>query len=351
MAMYIDKKRTGVATVQTLSRLNRIYPGKSAPIVVDFRNSPASIQEDFKLYYSDAHVEGDIDPNALITIGERLDTSGLYTHDEMNAVAASFLEKAGGEAIAKALSPIKNRWTGQWRQAVRSKDKKLRDQLKSFRTDVIGYRNAWQFLSQIVDYQAPELHYRAILTTLLSRSLRTDATEFDDSFLDGVQLSGVKLVPSAINEDHSLSEGSSESIKLPIFDGERAGSTAPKRGPLDEAIERVNEMFRTKGVDVGADTVAGFITTFWGFLDANEEAVSMAKNNTIAQLKASEGFSGAVGLAVLKTIQEAKDIQSHMTDRAFIEKLSDIAADALHSQYRIDTNPETDSGVSEACTR
>src|SRR5699024_3438358 len=27
MAMYIDKKLTGVATVQTLSRLHRIYPG------------------------------------------------------------------------------------------------------------------------------------------------------------------------------------------------------------------------------------------------------------------------------------------------------------------------------------
>src|SRR5699024_11508336 len=29
MAMYVDKKLTGVATVQTLSRLNRIYPGKT----------------------------------------------------------------------------------------------------------------------------------------------------------------------------------------------------------------------------------------------------------------------------------------------------------------------------------
>ena len=65
MAMYVDKKLSGVATVQTLSRLNRIYPGKTAPMVVDFRNTPASIQEDFKLYYSDAHVEGDVDPNAL----------------------------------------------------------------------------------------------------------------------------------------------------------------------------------------------------------------------------------------------------------------------------------------------
>ena len=67
-------------------------------------------------------------------------------------------------------------------------------------------------------------------------------------------------------------------------------------------------MFKSKGVDVSPESVSGFITTFWGFLDANEEAVAMAKNNTVAQLKASEGFSGAVGLAVLATaLREHRD--------------------------------------------
>jgi type I restriction enzyme, R subunit len=336
MAMYVDKKLSGVATVQTLSRLNRIYPGKTAPMVVDFRNTPASVQADFKLYYSDAHVDGDVDPNALITVGERLDTSGLYTHEEMDAVADAFLSVLGGEVIAKALAPIKNRWSGQWRQAVLSKDKKQKVQLEAFRADVLGYRNAWQFLSQIVDYQDPELHRRAILATLLGRNLHADGDDRDDSFLEGVQLSGVKLVPSAIEEDHSLSEGSAEGIRLPIFDGEHSGSAAPKRGPLDEAIDKVNEMFKAKGVDVSPESVSGFITTFWGFLDDNEEAVAMAKNNTVAQLKASEGFSGAVGLAVLKTVNESKEIQSYMTDPAFIGQIADIAAGALHAQHRSD---------------
>ena len=351
MAMYVDKKLSGVATVQTLSRLNRIYPGKTAPMVVDFRNTPASVQKDFKLYYSDAHVDGDVDPNALITVGERLDTAGLYAHEEMDTVADAFLEDAGGEAIAKALSPIKNRWSGQWRQAVLSKDKKQKEGLESFRADVIGYRNAWQFLSQIVDYQDPELHRRAILATLLGRNLHADGNDYDDSFLEGVQLSGVKLVPSAIEEDHSLSEGSSEGIRLPIFDGEHAGSATPKRGPLDEAIDKVNEMFKAKGVDVSPESVSGFITTFWGFLDANEEAVAMAKNNTVAQLKASEGFSGAVGLAVLKTVNESKEIQSYMTDPAFIGQIADIAADALHAQHRSDPDGGSETEGREAWAR
>lgn len=343
MAMYVDKKLSGVATVQTLSRLNRIYPGKTAPMVVDFRNTPASVQADFKLYYSDAHVDGDVDPNSLITVGERLDTSGLYTHEEMETVADAFLSVLGGEMIAKALSPIKGRWNGQWRQAVLSKDKKQKEELQAFRADVLGYRNAWQFLSQIVDYQDPELHRRAILATLLGRNLHADGDDRDDSFLEGIQLSGVKLVPAGIEEDHSISEGSGDGIRLPIFDGEHAGSAPPKRGPLDGAIDKVNEMFKAKGVDVSPESVSGFITTFWGFLDANEEAVAMAKNNSVSQLKASEGFGNAVGLAVFKTVNESKEIQSYMTDPAFIRQVADIAADALHEQHQTDPDVAPDT--------
>ncbi|WP_375386539.1 type I restriction endonuclease subunit R [uncultured Microbacterium sp.] len=335
MAMYVDKSLSSIATVQTLSRLNRIYPGKTSPMVVDFRNSPASIEADFKLYYSDAHVDGDIDPNSIYTIGERLDTAGLYDYDELDAVADAYLTEAGGEAIAKVLSPIKNQWNGQWLQAKLAKDKAKLDQLDRFRSDVLSYRNAWQFLSQIVDYQDPLLHRRAILATLLGRNLHTDGGDCDDSYLEGVQLSGVKLVPSAINQDYSLSEGATGAIPMPVFEGEpRGGPAAPVRGPLDEAIDRVNELFQAKGVEVSPESVSGFITTFWGFLDANEEAVAMAKHNTIAQLKASEGFSGAVGLAVLKTVSESQEIQSYMTDPAFLGQITEIAADALHAEHR-----------------
>ncbi|MGZ7265307.1 hypothetical protein ACXWP3_09365, partial [Streptococcus pyogenes] len=89
----------------------------------------------------------------------------------------------------------------------------------------------------------------------------------------------------------SLTEGSHDGIKLPSFESELKGGNVPTRGPLEEAIDRVNEMFRAKGIDVTHGSVAGFITTYWGFLDADEEAKAMAKNNSTGQLKASSDFS------------------------------------------------------------
>jgi len=338
MAMYVDKKLSGIAAVQTLSRLNRTYPGKTAPMVVDFQNTPASIQDDFKMYYSDARVVGEVDPNSLITIAERLDTAGIYTMQEMAAVADAYLSDAGGEAIAKALGPIKGRWQSEWNHARRIKDNELKDSLRSFRADTISYRNAWQFLSQIVDYQDPDLHKRAILATLLSRNLHMEGNQYDDSYLEAVQLSGVQLVPSAINEDHSLSEGSDEAMVLPGFDGEYRGSQTPAKGPLTEVIERVNEMFRVRNIDVAEGSVAGFISTFWGFLGEDEAAQAMAKNNSPSQLKASADFSHAVGIAMLRTCQENQEIQSYMQDQSFLQNIVEITADAMQAQYSRDGN-------------
>src|SRR3546814_17365283 len=92
------------------------------------------------------------------------------------------------------------------------------------------------------------------------------------------------------------------------------GSTGPSRGPLDDDRDKFNGRLQAKGVGVSPEGVSGFITTFGGFLDANDEAVAMATNNAVAQLKASEGFGSAVGLAVLKTCQESQEIQSYMTE-------------------------------------
>ena len=160
-----------------------------------------------------------------------------------------------------------------------------------------------------------------------------DGNQYDDSYLEGVQLSGVQLVPSAINEDHSLSEGSVEPMVLPGFDGEFRGGQTPTKGPLAEVIDRVNDMFRARNVDVTEGSVAGFITTFWGFLGEDEAAQAMAKKNSPSQLKASADFSNAVGVAMVRTCQENQEIQSYMTDQSFLHNIVEITADALQAHY------------------
>src|SRR5665811_1013259 len=46
--MYVDKRLSGVQAVQTLSRLNRIAPGKDSTFVLDFANGAEDIQAAFR---------------------------------------------------------------------------------------------------------------------------------------------------------------------------------------------------------------------------------------------------------------------------------------------------------------
>ena len=68
----------------------------------------------------------------------------------------------------------------------------------------------------------------------------------------------------------------------------------------------------------------------------------MAKNNSAAQLKASSDFGNTVGLAVLRTCQEAHEVQSYITDPSFLREITEITADALHARYGQDAQPTAD---------
>lgn len=57
-AMYVDKKLHGLSAVQTLSRLNRIYPPyEKRTFVLDFKNSYEDIAEAFAPYYENTVLE------------------------------------------------------------------------------------------------------------------------------------------------------------------------------------------------------------------------------------------------------------------------------------------------------
>src|SRR5699024_9745724 len=239
----------------------------------------------------------------------------------------------------KLLGPIKNRWNGHLRQAVLSRDTVRRKKLEAFRSDVFSYRNAWQFLSQIIDYQDPVLHQRAILATLLARNLHLTPEEPEEDYLDGVQLTVVQVSPSTIKGDYSLTVGVTEGMDPPSFGGEPLEKQARDKGPLQEAIDRVNELFAAKNFDASAESVAGFITTYWGFLDSNDEAVAMAKNNSLDQLKASESFANAVGLAMFQAFQETEEIRQYVSDPEILKHQAEISADALHAQHQA-KNPD-----------
>ena len=63
--MYVDKKLSGVAAVQTLSRLNRTHPGKEDTFVLDFANTAEEIKAAFEPFYEESFADPDRAERAL----------------------------------------------------------------------------------------------------------------------------------------------------------------------------------------------------------------------------------------------------------------------------------------------
>lgn len=88
--MYVDKTLTGLAAVQTLSRLNRIHDGKDGTFVLDFRNVADDIRESFAPWYT-ATVGPPTDPNLLYDTRHALDGFGVLWPAEVEVMVSALI--------------------------------------------------------------------------------------------------------------------------------------------------------------------------------------------------------------------------------------------------------------------
>ncbi|MGA2641359.1 MAG: type I restriction endonuclease, partial [Spirochaetia bacterium] len=89
-SMYIDKRLAGIQAIQTLSRLNRICPGKEDTFVLDFVNQPEEIQEAFQPYYEKTIVGERVDYKKLYEIQTKLASYQVYFTEEVEEFCRFF---------------------------------------------------------------------------------------------------------------------------------------------------------------------------------------------------------------------------------------------------------------------
>src|SRR5205814_1532441 len=85
-----DRKLAGLQAVQTLSRLNRTYPGKENTFVLDFQNTMEDVQTAFKPYFETTTLEGLSDPNQVYQLEARLRKFGVIDQGEVERFAATY---------------------------------------------------------------------------------------------------------------------------------------------------------------------------------------------------------------------------------------------------------------------
>ena len=232
-AMYVDKTLTGLAAVQTLSRLNRIHPDKSATFVMDFVNDAEEVGEAFAVYHGKT-VAPPSDPNLLFDTRHDLDGFGMLDTGEIERAAALLLGEGTHAQIDAALQPAVDRFNG------------LGDDDQDAFRDALGrFARVYGFLSLVVPFRNPGLERDYLFCRALAALIR------DRGHGQSIDLG------SEVEMTHLRHEIAFEgSIELPGGEGEVTtifSGTGPAADPeherLSQIIARINERFGTDWTD------------------------------------------------------------------------------------------------------
>lgn len=219
--------------VQTLSRVNRIYPGKEDTYILDFVNPVERIKEAFQQFYQETSLTEEINFDLIYTTQKIIRGMNVYTDEDVENVAKIYFDPDTRKAnatqgkISNALKPIADRY-----------NQLSQEERYQFRREVRAFAKWYNYISQITRMFDKELHKEYILCSYLGKLLPADPSpEFD---LDN----RVKL------EYYRLEKTFEGAIELENTPGEwkptnpkKAGGKKDRTSPLDEIVERINEEF------------------------------------------------------------------------------------------------------------
>ena len=320
--MYVDKMLGGIQAVQTLSRLNRAYPGKDTTYVLDFVNEPAEILKAFKTYYETAEMEAVTDPHQVYDLRAKLDATGFYDDYEVDRVAKVDLDPKGTQKqLDAAIAPVADRLLKRYKAAQQDKlmaeekhdDKVARaakDQLEAlllFKNDMGAYVRLYAFLSQIFDYGNTDIEKRFLFYKRLIPLLDFGRER------DTVDLSKVVLTHHTLKSRGKQSMGlnADGSYKLPPMDAVGSGSVQEKQQAyLNEIIDKVNGLFEGELTD--DDQLVYVNGVLKGKLLENETLMRQASSNSKEQFANSPDLKEAL----LHAVMDALDAHQTMSTQA-----------------------------------
>jgi len=229
--MYVDKKLQGLHAVQTLSRLNRVCPGKDETFVLDFANEADDIQHAFEPYYERTILSEGTDPNLLYDLQTKIESFHLFTQQDVDTFAEIYFNPKGTQdKLFAALQPAVERY----------KQASKEDQPK-FRSALGDYSRLYSFLSHVISFVDADLEKLFVYARLLLRRLPVERERLPLEIHQAIDLESYrleKISEGTIQLDRGKGELKPEN---PLTDGQfRTDMEA-----LSKIIQELNQRFGT----------------------------------------------------------------------------------------------------------
>ena len=268
--MYVVKRLAGVQAVQTLSRLNRVAPGKSRTFVLDFANEEEEIRKAFKPYYETTPVGENADPHRLSELQHRLLEWAIFTPADVIAFAEVWYRARRDHTATdhRVMNAVLDVVVQRFKDREEEEREEFRGQLKAF-------RNLYAFLSQIIPYHDSELERLYAFARNLLAKIPPPGDGHAFVLDDEVALRFFRL-QQMTEGSIDLAEGHADPLKGPTDVG--TAGIKDQEVPLSSLIDRLNERFGTDFTD--ADQL--FFDQIRASAENNEDIAEVARANNFS---------------------------------------------------------------------
>ena len=266
--MYVDKKLAGVKAVQTLSRLNRTYPGKQDTFVLDFANTAEEIKAAFEPFYEESFATP-TEPNLLYTMEHDLLAAQVLSVDELDAAVAALLseDESRQPEIYSNLDPAVGRFLAL-----------DVDAQESFRATLRNFCRAFAFVAQVMPFTDADLERLFLYGRLLLLELPAGDTDPMPQLSKSVQLTHLRI---AVTSDAAIALTASDEPGAALPGAGKGPQQEPILDKLSALISAMNDKY---GADLGdADKV--WFEQQWVVVKSDDDMRTVAQNNDLGQYR------------------------------------------------------------------
>lgn len=293
-AMYVDKRLRGVNAVQTLSRLNRIYPGyDKKTFVIDFKNEYDEIQKAFEPYYTETILGETITPSAIREVEKQLSQYNFLDYDDIELFNRFlYKDKRNSKDKSKMWSLL-----GKSLGIIDKNDDLIKLEIRS---TIRRFLRFYGFLIQATRYQDIDLHKKYNFLSYLIKEIEIGKIGNDFDIADKITVENFKQKKTG---EHDSSIESKPEIKAPapneVYFEEQV------REKLSKIIDEINLRYN-KNFDFDVATKSAL--QIRDLLLKNKRLKDSANSNTISDFRFA--YYDAVQDALMEGYEQNMDLFS-----------------------------------------
>ncbi|MFL8711773.1 type I restriction endonuclease subunit R [Clostridioides sp. GD02377] len=320
VAMYVDKKLKGVTAVQTLSRLNRIYPPyDKRTFVLDFKNEYDDIKKAFEPYYKDTVLFETITPSDIRDLLREIESNNILDFTDIEAFNHFLYQQ-------KRTSKDKAKMWSLLDKALQRINPLEEIEKAEIRITIRRFLKSYCFLIQATCYENVDMHKFYNYLSYLVKEIEVGSGGNDFDIADKVTVSGFRQEQISENSNSYIDARPEVKIKKP----KPANLEEQQKKKLSEIIDEINAIYNK---EYQSDVASKSAMQIRDLLLHDKRLKTSAKKNSLDDFKFT--YEDSVQDALVQGYDQNMDFYTLLLGNSELrEKITNVFMEEIYKALR-----------------